>query len=98
MGGYLLSTYLHSRLALGRAAKRPVLDINADKTDPVYSDHLAQSIAWAAARDPTVRPGGWDLVQGLVERRDCWAADPGCQAQVEVAGVLPAWAAEHRVV
>ena len=87
---------LRSRQAVGRAAKRPVLDIDHNNTP--YSKYLAHSVAWAGARDPADRPGGWELVEEVKAHRDRWIADPQWKAQVEVKGVLPWWAAERRGV
>ncbi len=103
---------LRSRRAVGRAAKRPVLELTAGGgggSAAVYSGYLGRSVAWAGARDPAARPGGWELVRAAARQRDLWLADRDRDRDPDpdpdpdggaggVAGVLPWWAAEKRVV
>ncbi|KAI2640291.1 kinase-like domain-containing protein [Xylaria nigripes] len=77
---------LRSLRALGRIAKRPVLNI----TDVgLYSEYLARAIAWAGNQDPSKRPDGWELVVKVKAQYDLWLADADWKTQVEVKGALP---------
>ncbi|KAI1641277.1 kinase-like domain-containing protein [Biscogniauxia mediterranea] len=80
---------LRSRKAVGRAAKRPTLDI-AERG--FYSDYLARCIQWAGERDPQLRPDGWELVCEMKIQRDLWMQDANWKAQVDEGGRLPWWA------
>ncbi|KAI5927112.1 kinase-like domain-containing protein [Camillea tinctor] len=80
---------LRSREAVGRAAKRPKLDITERG---FYSDYLARGIEWAGERDPSLRPDGWELVVEMKIQRDLWMDDVNWKAQVDEGGRLPWWA------
>jgi serine/threonine protein kinase len=80
---------LRSLAALGRQAKKPVLDITEKA---VYSDYLESVITWAAARDPDARPDATQLVAQVQATFNNWCADPLWHAQVAEGGVLPEWA------
>lgn len=79
---------LRSERALGRRARRPVLEIN-DKA--VYSEYLERSIVWAAEADPTRRPDAVELIAGIKKQSELWVADSNWAEQV--AESLPEWAA-----
>lgn len=80
---------LRSLAALGRRARKPVLDITEKA---FYSDYLESVIAWAGTQDPDARPDATQLVAQVQATFDNWCADPLWQAQVAEGGVLPDWA------
>ncbi|KAI0016188.1 protein kinase-like domain-containing protein [Xylariomycetidae sp. FL0641] len=86
---------IRSQRALGRTAKRPDLLIS-----PIgfYSDYLARTIQWAGERDPDNRPDGEEFVKEALAQAELWQNDPNWKKQVDVKGVLPAWATKKMKV